>query len=158
MSFFAAARRALMLSFTALFILLGSIGLGSEAQAEEIEVDIKTIYASRGEKSMDSKLERLRDELLLAFPQYQRFALLEQAIMKLPLNESRSSVLPDTERSELVITYLGRTEDELLQLQVGLKGKIAADVKASAGSTFFQAGLSYETGILVLAIEPKLAD
>jgi len=151
-------RRPFSLLVTLLFALCASFSFSASASADEISVNLRTIYAATGEAQVDTTLSRLRDELRRAFPGFQRFTLLEQQVIEIPLGESRSRILPDSDRSELVITYSGVTEDKLLALRVGLKGKIAADVKASSGSTFFQAGLAYEDGILILAIEPKRRD
>ncbi len=135
-------------------VALLTLGVSTAAFASDIHVDVHTIYATDGEPAVDSKLASLKDELLSGFPGYSSFTLLRKDTLEIPAGENRSMELPDQEKSVLEIGNQGRTQKEdLLKLQVGLKGKIAAEVKASPGSTFFQAGLLYKDGILILAIQ-----
>ncbi len=141
-----------------LICLCSLLAFATTAAANEVLVHIQTIHASAGEPFVDPDIESLQNELRSGFPGYQVFHLLGRHELKAPQQSQRSLKLPDNDNSELVITYLGRTPDpKLLRLEIGLRGKLAAEVKASPGSTFFQAGLTYKDGILILAIKATLA-
>ena len=139
----------------AAFFLISACGI---AVADEVKVEISTIYAKAEPTSIPEELTELKAELESGFSGYACFTLLEQHQLTLPLGENVELALPDKEGSTFVISYQGKSEDsQLLKLQVGLLDKLSAEVKASPDSTFFQAGLFYEDGILILAIRPSIA-
>jgi len=130
------------------------------AFADSVAVKIQTLSASIGDGQTDVELKPLEEELRSGFPGYNTFSFLGKTQLKVSLDEKRSLELPDDEKSTLELTYRGLSKETppLLRLEVGLRGKIAAEVKASPGSTFFQAGLLHKGGILILAISAEISD
>lgn len=150
--------RRLRTILVATAFLLGLLTAGTAA-AEDVSVDISTIYASESGDGVDEKLTKLEDELVAGFKGYDTFELIGQKSLDLKKDKAGTVPLPDQDESTLEMTYRGRTTDKkLLRLDVGLAGKISAEVKASPGSTFFQAGLLYKDGILILAIKADLRE
>lgn len=155
------ASRPLVRALLASVALCLTLVVGAAAAfAEEVRVQISTIYAHNAPApSMDPGLEALASELRSGFSGYNAFDLIGSHAVEVPVGETRTVELPDKDRSVLQVGFPGRVDSDrsLLRLSVGLRGKIAAEVKASPGSTFFQAGLIYEEGILVLAIRADVS-
>lgn len=140
--------------------LLSVLMLPAAAFADSVLVKIQTLSATTGDGETDVELKPLEDELRSGFPGYDTFHFLNKTKLNVPVDEKRSLELPDDEKSTLEVTNRGLTKETpaLIRLEVGLKGKIAAEVKASPGSTFFQAGLLHKGGILILAISAEIVD
>jgi len=151
-------RPALVFGATCLCLLLVA---ASSASADEIAVDVQTIYAhNAAEAKVDASLEPLAGELKSGFAGYNVFELIEHHELAIAEGETATLELPDKDASVFELTYVGHSADDedLFELSFGLKGKITGKLKASPGSTFFQAGLFYRDGILILAIRADRVD
>lgn len=142
--------RHLIHIFSALFLML-TIGLvaPAQAQAETISVKIQSIAASSSGENFDSKLEPLRSKLQKAFRGYSNFKLVGDSKFQLKDGQKETTNLPDG--SVMTVTFHGLA-GKFIKLGLGIAGKLNTTLRASPGSTFFQAGLEYQDGILILAI------
>jgi len=125
------------------------LGASPPASAQSIEVEVRAISASKDGDSFDSKLSDLKAKLQKVFANYTSFEQLSKTSIQLDKGQTNSVRLP--EGSTLEITFHGLAED-LIKLGVDVGDKLSTTLRASAGSTFFQAGLDYDDGILILAI------
>lgn len=141
-----------------LLLALVSTLLPARASAEEaptIQVDVRSIAAQRESGDTDPRLDDLRTRLERDFDNYETFRQLDRQTLDLDKGQSDSVSLPGDRRFE--VTYHG-TVDNLLKLGIDVAGRLSTTVRASPGSTFFQAGLEHEDGILVVAITVRERD
>ena len=129
------------------------LGIHSPAMAEEgeeaVSVEIRSIAASKSGEGVGEDLSDLKSKLEKVFGSYSTFEELTRVSFDLERGQSKSVTLP--EGSDITVTFHGPAED-LLKLGLKIAGKFTTTLRASPGSTFFQAGLSYQGGILILAI------
>ncbi len=121
----------------------------SEASAESITVQIRSIHASNDGKSFDPKLKDLKGKLSKAFGGYTNFSQVSVSKFSVAKKEKKSASLPNG--SSMTVTFHGYA-GKFIKLGLGIAGKLNTTLRASPGSTFFQAGLNYKGGILILAI------
>lgn len=131
--------------------MLGIVGFSTAAQAEDpgITVEIRSIAADKQGEGFDSKLSDLKSKLEKVFDDYTRFEQLTSVEFELTPHQTKSVTLP--EGSQISVTYHGPADD-LLKIGLEISDKLSTTLRASPGSTFFQAGLDYRSGILILAI------
>lgn len=118
------------------------------AHAEDITVQVRSIAASNGE-GFDPKLEDLRSKLEKAFKGYTKFQLVGDTTFPVAEGEKKTIRLPNG--ASMSVTFHGLA-GKFIKLGLGIAGKLNTTLRASSGSTFFQAGLEYQDGILILAI------
>jgi len=114
-----------------------------------ITVRVRSIAASTKGKSFDKKLRDLHGKLKKAFPGYTNFEQVGHRRMRLKKGKGKSMKLPNG--SEMTISFHGMA-GRFIKLGLSIAGKLNTTLRATPGSTFFQAGLDYEKGILILAI------
>lgn len=141
---------------TALNILIALLMIGTllgispaEAHADPITVEVRSIAASTEGDAFDNRLNHLSKKLKKAFRGYTSFKQVGKRVVKLKEDKSKSMPLPNG--SELTLTFHGMA-GQLIKLGLSITGKMSTTLRASPGSTFFQAGLDYDKGILILAI------
>lgn len=140
-------------AFGAAFVLPAIVPAQAQA-ADKVGVVIRTIHASTDPGgSMDGRLEPLASKLTKAFQGYVGFTELNTQNITITSDAPFSIVLPDGTRFRL--DYKG-LENNLHRIGVGVGKKFDTDIRASGGSTFFQAGLPFrhndKDGILIVAI------
>ncbi len=123
--------------------------------ADDVTVVIRTIHAAPDGQGADPQLNDLGPKLTKAFQGYGAFTQIQSQRVNISAAEPFSIVLPDGTRFRL--DYKGAEGDGALhRLGVGVGKRLDTDVRASNGSTFFQAGLPYkhngQDGILIVAI------
>ncbi|MFB6350909.1 MAG: hypothetical protein ABEN55_15805 [Bradymonadaceae bacterium] len=136
----------ILVATAALAVVLGA---SPPASAQTIDVEVRAISASKQGDSFDKKLSDLKSKLEKVFANYSHFEQLSQTSIQLDKGQTDSVNLP--EGSTLEITFHGLAKD-LIKLGVDVGDKMSTTLRASPGSTFFQAGLEYDDGILILAI------
>ena len=129
-------------------VLTMLVGTSSLA-AETISVEVRSISADQRPHEIDESLADLEPQLEGAFDDYKSFELVERHSMTLEKGESSSQTLP--EGSTIRLTFEG-WRDDMIELDLEIADKLSTTLRASPGSTFFQAGLDYEDGILIVAI------
>ena len=161
-----ALQNTLSIAFAAILTFGSIIGLGvlfpeeTSAQTNEtVSIEIRTIYATTDPKGIDNKLKPLKGKLTKAFSNYGTFKELARHETSLREGSAYEFSIPGGTR--LIITHKGevtvnvdKTKDPqaLIKLGLSVDKKFNSSVRASRGSTFFQAGLPHGSGILILAI------
>ncbi len=125
------------------------VGGGASAAAQSIDVDVRTISASKSGDSFDSNLDDLKAKLEKVFGSYSSFEQVGRDSAQLDKDETESIDLAGDHT--LKMTFHG-IADGLIKIGIEVADKLSTTIRASSGSTFFQAGLDYEDGILILAI------
>lgn len=138
--------------FIALLMLGTFLGTSPEAYADPITVEVRTIAASTQGTGFDARLNPLKGQLTKAFRGYTSFKLEGQRTLRLKDGKSKSMPLPNG--SELTLTHHGMAGN-LIKLGLSLADKMSTMLRVSRGSTFFQAGMDYGSGILIVAITVK---
>lgn len=135
----------------ATFFVLGALLLlASPAMASEsVSVEVRTIMASTDGEDCDRRLRRLCSRLERGFGGYSSFRQLGNDTLNLDEGESGSIRLPNA--STLTLEYFGTT-GEFVKLGLTIGERLNTTLRATPGSTFFQAGLNHDGGILILAI------
>ena len=140
---------------TLLHILFATVALGAvlgfspTVSAQQVAVEVRSIAASKTDKGFDDDLSDLKGKLEKVFGSYSTFEQLSRQNVQLDKDQKKSITLP--EGSTLKVTFHGFADD-LIKLGIDVAGKLSTTLRASPGSTFFQAGLQYGDGILILAI------
>ena len=130
-------------------VVAGILGFSEPASAQEVTVRIRSISACTEGKAFDSELDDLKDKLQKAFRGYTKFNLIDDDQFSLEKNESHTAGVPGGNR--VTITFHG-TAGDMLRLGLAIGSKLQTTLRASPGSTFFQAGLDYKSCMLILAI------
>lgn len=138
--------------FIALLMLGTFFGFTPEAHADSITVEVRSIAATTADDGFDDRLDPLKSKLTKAFRGYKSFKQVGRRVLRLGEKKSKSMPLPNG--SELTVSYHGMA-GTLVKLGLGIAGKMSTTLRASPGSTFFQAGMDYKKGILILAITVK---
>lgn len=145
--------RTVMNIFVAMLVVGGMLSIApAEAAAQSITVQIRSIAATNNGDSFDPKLNDLKGKLKKAFGGYSSFEEVGNNKFKVNKNKRKSTTLPNG--SDITVTFHGYA-GKFIKLGLGIAGKLNTTLRASPGSTFFQAGLNYKGGILVLAITVK---
>jgi hypothetical protein len=125
------------------------------AQADErASCEVLMIHALREGSGIDSRLSQLRQLREPPFNAYTTFRLLQRARLQLTLGTPMTVALP-TGRS-LRLSLSGRVNANRLKFQVSINRPNRADYLpgleyvTQRGEPFFQAGQSYQRGVLVL--------
>ena len=140
----------IVLAAAAFVVVLGHGTPAAADDGEAISVGIRSIAASKSGEGVDEKLGDLESKLEKAFGEYSTFEQLTRVSFTVDKGQTKSVTLP--EGSEISITFHGPADD-LLKVGVGIPSlDMNASLRVSSGSTFFQAGLDYEDGILIVAI------
>lgn len=131
--------------FAAAFLFVSAPAFAQET----VSVEVRSIAASSDGAGFDSRLNDLRARLQRGFAGYSSFQQLDNHQVTLRQGAANSLRLPTG--GTLTLEYQGMAGD-LVKLGLSIEGRLNTTLRATPGSTFFQAGLSYQSGILILAI------
>ncbi|RAL21823.1 hypothetical protein DL240_13305 [Lujinxingia litoralis] len=137
-----------LFTFVFAFGLFLTISVSASAQ-EKVTIEVRAIAASNQSEGFDSQLSDLRRRLERGFAGYTSFRQVASSRLSLADGESDDVSLPDG--STLTMTSHGKQES-FVKLGLTIGDRLNTTLRATPGSTFFQAGLSYQSGILILAI------
>ena len=125
---------------------------GPAFAAPEVDCQIRAIHATRAGE-VDPRLEPIAGNLRSAFAGYRGFKLLSSHSHSLKKGQSGESKLPTGH--SLRVTFL-EMAGEFIRMVVSIPPRLRTTVRVKDGGTFFQAGLVYKGGILILAITPSV--
>jgi len=136
--------------------VLASLALGGVAWAQErASCEVLMIHALREPGGIDQALSQLRQLREPPFNTYTAFRLLRRARVPLVGTTPESLDLPTGRK--LRLSYLGRSGETRLRFQVSITRPGRSDYLPAVqyvtqrGEPFFQAGQTYQQGVLVLA-------
>ncbi|MFP4597057.1 MAG: hypothetical protein ACOC9J_01315 [Persicimonas sp.] len=146
--------RTLLNIMVTLTMLVGIVGYAQPASAQQKDVTIKirSIAASKHGDSFDKRLDSLKGQLQKAFGSYTNFKLIDEKSFELAKGKSNTASVPGG--TKVTVSFEG-TSGDFLRLGLSIADKLSTTLRASPGSTFFQAGLDYKDGMLILAITAK---
>ena len=122
-----------------------------EASAQDVRVVVRSIEASKGGEYMDPKLNDLKKQLNQpGFAGYSSFKQVDSKSFTLSKGASKSLALKNGKEAKL--TFHGHAKD-LAKVGLEIVGRMNTTLRLSKGSYFFQAGMRYGKGILILAIK-----
>lgn len=133
-------------------VVAGILGFSEPASAQDVTVRIRSIGACTEGKAFDSQLDDLKAKLQKAFRGYTSFKLIDDDQFSLDKGESHTASVPGG--NKVTVTFHG-TAGNMLRLGLAIGSKLQTTLRASPGSTFFQAGLDYKDCMLILAITVK---
>ncbi|QDG51238.1 hypothetical protein FIV42_10950 [Persicimonas caeni] len=133
-------------------VVAGILGFSEPAAAQDVTVRIRSIGACTEGKAFDSELDDLKGKLKKAFRGYSSFKLIDDDQFTLSKKQSHTETVPGG--TKVKITFHG-TAGNMLRLGLAIGDKLQTTLRASPGSTFFQAGLDYKDCMLILAITAK---
>lgn len=145
-------RTLLNIILTMTVLLAGVFAFAQPAAAQDITVRVRSIAATSQGEAFDSRLADVQKELQTAFRGYTNFKLLDDTNFRLSESQSRTVDLPGG--TALTLTFHGISAD-FIRLGLSIGSQLRTTLRASPGSTFFQAGLDYKNGMLILAISAK---
>ncbi len=125
------------------------IGAPTAMAEESISVEVRTIVATPEGDEIDDELRDMENRLRQGITNYSSFRQINRQRLTVERDEPGEFELPTDD--ELIIRYTGR-EGDFVKLGLALGSRLDTTLRASPGSTFFQAGLRYDDGLLVLAI------
>ncbi|MCA9527837.1 MAG: hypothetical protein KC549_16235 [Myxococcales bacterium] len=135
--------------------LLMSLGLivgvaGPAAAADKVDLKVSIIFASKKPGPVDPALARIRGTLEKSFGGFQSFKELAKHKIELPLKKTRQIKLPNDQTAGF--TYEGQAKDqEKIRIAIP-KSKVDVGLRVQRRKVFYQAGLRYNDGILILAL------
>lgn len=129
---------------------MGMTAFAQQAHASDVSVEVRSIHASKQGKKFDPQLSALRGKLERGFAGYTNFKQLSVQRVALKNGQKQSVALPNG--SKMTLTFYGFAGN-LAKMGVGIANRMNTTLRVSKGSTFFQAGMRYNKGILILAIK-----
>ena len=148
------ARLAVTLGLVLVGPVIPALAVAQAGQAPRepaVRLDVQAIHARPG-TATGSAPKALADRLRKAFPGYGTFDLLATHLLELSPGKAGTARLPNDR--ELTLTYLGPA-DRFLKLRVDIPPRLRTEVRVNDGGTFYQAGMDYRGGVLILAIRAK---
>ncbi len=126
------------------------MSLAATAAADDsVAIEVRAIAASPDGDEFDSRLDDIEQRLERGFSDYSSFRQIDRHHKTIERDESAEFELPTGD--VLVLSYNGRADD-FVRLGLQLEDRFSTTLRATPGSTFFQAGLVYDESTLVLAI------
>ena len=140
-----------LLNFMMMMVFItGSLFVLSQpVAAETVTVQVRSIAASTQGTSFDPQLSDLKSNLDKGFANYTNFKQVGSTSFKLGDKASNTTKLASGD--DLTMTFHGRAGD-FVKLGLAIGSRLNTSLRVKPGSTFFQAGLNYQNGILILAI------
>ena len=132
-----------------LFVAALLLVSGTAMAEENVQIEVRAIAATSNGEDCDRSLRRLCGRLQRGFGAYSNFQLVDRSELRLSSGESGEVRLPTGHN--LTMEFQGLA-DEFVKLGLSIDDRLSTTLRASPGSTFFQAGLNYREGILILAI------
>lgn len=141
--------RTLIQIMLALTVMGSVLSFADTASAQDVDVTVRSIAASKSGDRFDPRLKNLRQKLTRAFSGYSSFELLQDDEFTLSEAQEKSVTVPGG--TEVTLTFHGLAGD-FYRIGLSIADRLTTTLRAAPKSTFFQAGLSYKNGILILAI------
>lgn len=142
--------REMIKIWVALVVAVTVVAVASPAVAQDaVSLEVRSILATVDGDEFDPRLDPLRGRLERGFSDYSSFRQLDLQSQTVERGQEASFDLPTDDT--LLLTYNGRA-DEFVKLGLVLESRLSTTLRATPGSTFFQAGLRHEDGMLILAI------
>ena len=127
-------------------------GFATQATAQTISVEVRSIQASTKGENFDTRLSDLKTKLKRGFAGYSSFTLISNQTFNLEAKTDKDVILPN--KTTVNLNFFG-VSGKLIRLGLKIAKKMNTTLRVSTNSTFFHAGLKYNNDILVVAITVK---
>lgn len=118
--------------------------------AEKVGLKVAVIHATQSGDGVDPALANIQGDLKKTFGGYKSFKQLSKSELDLAQGAPQTVKLPNGENAEL--TYKGERKGRHdLRLDIP-KSKVGVNLTAPLRKMFYQAGMKYDGGILILAL------
>lgn len=127
------------------------VGLVAPAvAADQADLKVSVIHATKRAGPPDPALARIQNTLEKTFGGYSSFRELAKHKIELPLKKTKQIKLPNDHTAGF--TYEGSVkEQEKIRLSIP-RSKVDVSLRVPPRKVFYQAGLPYDGGILILAL------
>ena len=143
-------KRALILGVLLSFTLGAS---GNALAADDVNVKVAVIHAMKSKSSKDQALKKIESSLRKAFGGFSSFKQLDKHEFKLKKKGTQKIALPNG--LSAAVRYDGQKgKHHSIRLTIP-KSKVDVDLRAPVKRMFYQAGMKYKGGILILAFYLK---
>lgn len=120
---------------------------------ETLAFDIHIIYAQQSQTATKSAgLEAFAQDFQSGFSGYNDFTLLQKSSIFTQATLPATLTIPSIPPTKLMIAYLAKSAPNTYGIEISLNDQLNAKLKLTQGATFFQAGIPYQNGILIIAI------
>ena len=143
-------KRALVLGMVLSFVLAAT---GHVLAADGVSVKVAVIHAVKGKAPSDPALKKIEPSLRNAFGGYASFKQLDKQQFNLKEKGTKKIALPNAQSAE--VRYDGQKGKKHMMRLTIPKSKVDVDLRAPARKMFYQAGMKYKGGILILAFYLK---
>ncbi len=118
--------------------------------AEKVGLKVAVIHATKTGDDVDPALAKIKADLQRTFGGYKSFKQLSKSDLDLAQGAPQSVKLPNGDDAKL--TYKGESGNRHdLRLDIPAS-KVGVDLSAPLRKMFYQAGMKYDGGILILAL------
>lgn len=117
---------------------------------DQITFDVVVIHATKDSGGVDKSLKSLETALVRSFGDYSAFKKLDTTEFNLASGKKHSVKLPNGHDNATFIYNGNHGKKHLVKLSIP-KARVEADLRMPINKPFFQAGLRYQGGILILA-------
>lgn len=143
---------ALQIATMACISGIGVSAFAQSAQAQEVSLEVRSIHATKDGAGVDSRLSDIKSKLERGFGGYKGFKLLSTQTLVLKKGGAKTLTLPN--KANMTLNFSGFAGN-LANIGMQISDKVNSKVRLSKGSTFFQAGMRHQGGILITAIKLK---
>ena len=141
----------IMVIMTFVGTLLFGMGLAQAGNTAKVKVAV--IHATKAKAPKDPALKKIEKSLKTAFGGYKSFKQLDKQVLKLTAGKPANIKLPGAQKARL--TYKGKKGKRHMMTLAIPKSKVNVDLRVPARKLFYQAGIPYKNGILILAFYLK---
>jgi len=150
--------RAGLVGVLALLAALGGLLLSPRARADQparVLLSVSAVLA--GKKAAppadhDPAPAPLESLLRRAFPDHRAFWLLSTSTIEVALG--KEGLIPLPNGATLQLGYQG-LDGALIRLELSIPPRLKTSIRVNDGGTFFQAGMEYQSSVLILAITAR---
>lgn len=141
----------------ALALVVAPTMAAAETPAEDqVQLTISVIHATKGKAGIDPSLKPITRDLRRAFAAYSTFKRVDRQELQLKKGAAQTLELPNGQASSF--EYRGADPKKadgtpLHRVKLSIpKSELNVSLRAPAGKVFYQAGLGWKDGIIILAM------
>lgn len=132
-----------------LLLLMWGEAPDSHANTEQVDVELKVVYADKSGKGFDESLRSISERLGQLFD-YTHYRLESQARHAVGMGAETLFPLPNGRM--LTIRPTGRDAEGRIQVELSVSDLVKTDFRLRDGGTLIVGGPRHESGVLVLVI------
>jgi len=141
----------LLTTITAILILI-TMGLvnSSMASAEQVEIVVKVVHASKNGNEVHENVKELYSRLSKMFD-FTSYKMLLDVKEKGDYSQKQIITLPNNQK--LILTPIEKDKDFHIKVEMEIEGVIKTDFRLKDGGTIILGGTKHKDGVLILVIK-----